>query len=129
MKRLIVCCDGTWNTPDQPYPTNVAKLRVMLPQTAGDGAEQRVYYDTGVGTGAFDRIRGGAFGWGLSNKIKDAYRFLMAEYEPGRRAIFFRLQPRRLHRAQRRRPDQEFRPAATRVGSGTRPRLQALPPP
>lgn len=89
MKRLIVCCDGTWNTPDQPYPTNVAKLRVMLPQAARDGTHQRVYYDTGVGTGGFDRIRGGVFGWGLSNKIKDAYRFLMAEYEPGDELYFF----------------------------------------
>ncbi len=30
-KRLIVCCDGTWNTADQaiagrPCPTNITKL-------------------------------------------------------------------------------------------------------
>ncbi len=31
MRNLIVCCDGTWNTPDQkhdgvPVPTNVVRL-------------------------------------------------------------------------------------------------------
>ncbi len=31
MKHLIVCCDGTWNNPEQeengvPAPTNVFKL-------------------------------------------------------------------------------------------------------
>ncbi|WP_243858644.1 phospholipase effector Tle1 domain-containing protein [Mycobacterium sp. DL440] len=34
-KRLVVCCDGTWNTPDQttkgkPTPTNVAKVAMGL---------------------------------------------------------------------------------------------------
>jgi hypothetical protein len=26
MKRLIVCCDGTWQKISSPYPTNVAKF-------------------------------------------------------------------------------------------------------
>ena len=34
-KRLVLCCDGTWNTPDQesdgqPCRTNVAKLAVAV---------------------------------------------------------------------------------------------------
>jgi Uncharacterized conserved protein (DUF2235). len=32
MKRLIICCDGTWNKPDQMdrgvmHPTNVAQKK------------------------------------------------------------------------------------------------------
>ena len=35
VKRLIVCCDGTWNTADQaisghPSPTNVTKLALSI---------------------------------------------------------------------------------------------------
>ena len=47
MKRLIVCADGTWNTPDQkdngkPAPTNVWKFfnAVDKCRTAPDGVVQ-----------------------------------------------------------------------------------------
>ena len=54
MKRLIVCCDGTWQTISQKVPTNVAKLAFSLDgcdTNAPDGpVEQIVYYDSGVGT-------------------------------------------------------------------------------
>ena len=35
MRHLVVCCDGTWNTPDQeksgvPAPTNVRRLHNAL---------------------------------------------------------------------------------------------------
>jgi len=35
MKRLIICCDGTWNKPDQMdrgvmRPTNVVKVARMI---------------------------------------------------------------------------------------------------
>jgi uncharacterized protein (DUF2235 family) len=86
-KRLVVCCDGTWNTPDQvkdgkSSPTNVAKLAraVLTPQDAR-GIEQRMYYHKGVGTGRFDHFRGGALGWGLSRNVQDAYMFLVENYD------------------------------------------------
>jgi len=47
-----------------------------------------MFYDRGVGTGRFDRLLGGAFGWGIKKKILDAYRFLMATYEPGDELFF-----------------------------------------
>lgn len=77
-KRLIVCCDGTWNWPDQKgNPTNVVKLtRAILP-TAADGTVQTVFYDTGVGTGnRLDRLAGGMFGVGLGENVKQAYASL-----------------------------------------------------
>ena len=45
---------------------------------------QLVCYVTGVGTQEGERLRGGAFGDGLSDNIIEAYRFLVDHYE-GRR--------------------------------------------
>lgn len=81
-KRLIVCCDGTWNVADQPSKTNVTKVALSVRPRA-DGVEQRVYYHSGVGTRRWERLRGGAFGAGLSGNVLDAYRFLVDAYAPG----------------------------------------------
>ena len=91
MKHLIACLDGTWNTADHPVKiTNVVKImRALAPEDA-EGHPQVVFYDKGVGTGGpIDRIRGGAFGRGLDDNIKDAYRFLANNYEPGDRIVLF----------------------------------------
>ena len=87
-KRIIICSDGTWNTPDQKdegviSPTNVAKLAMCVAPFAGDGRRQLLYYDSGVGTNWYDRIRGGVSGVGISRNILQAYRFLMKQYEDG----------------------------------------------
>lgn len=90
-KTLVVCCDGTWNTPDQRgRPTNVTKIaRAILPRAAG-GDAQFVYYDEGVGTGnRVDRIVGGTFGVGLDTNVQQAYRFLALNFEPGDRIAMF----------------------------------------
>lgn len=102
-KRLVVCCDGTWNTPDQvtstpvaggasvrvPAPTNVAKLALAVSPRDDAGVEQRTYYHCGVGTTRSERLRGGAFGLGLAANVRDAYRFLVDCYEPGDELFFF----------------------------------------
>ncbi len=87
MKRLVVCCDGTWNKPDNETITNVEKIARTVqsdPQATG-GAYQLVYYVSGVGAGSYaaDRILGGAFGFGLFHNVIAAYRFLAQNYEPG----------------------------------------------
>jgi uncharacterized protein (DUF2235 family) len=91
-KRIVVCCDGTWGTPDQshsgrPAPTNVTKFALGVDATARseDGAEieQRVFYHRGVGTGTQNRFVGGAFGAGLSLDVLAAYRIVMANFQPG----------------------------------------------
>ena len=84
VKRIVICCDGTWNTPNQPNPTNVVHFaRAVLP-TGSDGMAQVVFYDLGVGTdsGWWARITGGALGKGLDKNIEDGYRFLAHNYEP-----------------------------------------------
>jgi uncharacterized protein (DUF2235 family) len=95
MKRLIVCSDGTWNRADQehngtPCPTNVVKLAYRIAKRDAAGVSQVIFYDQGVGTGnAVDRLTGGAFGDGLEDNIFDAYRFLIANYEPGDEIFLF----------------------------------------
>ncbi|HWH09146.1 MAG TPA: DUF2235 domain-containing protein, partial [Candidatus Thermoplasmatota archaeon] len=95
MKRLVVCCDGTWNTADavvdgKPCPTNVVKMaRAVLPRDA-NGVPQVVFYDEGIGTGGLlDRVVGGATGRGLMRNVGDAYRFLVWNFEPGDEVYLF----------------------------------------
>jgi uncharacterized protein (DUF2235 family) len=88
-KRLVLCCDGTWNTADQKCPTNVTKMALGVAERGDDGLEQCVYYHSGVGTSRRERISGGAFGVGLSRNVQDTYRFVVENYEPGDELFFF----------------------------------------
>ncbi|WP_441957209.1 DUF2235 domain-containing protein [Mycolicibacterium houstonense] len=93
-KRLVVCCDGTWNTPDQttkgrPTPTNVAKVAMGLASHDDEGREQRLFYHRGVGTTRSDRLLGGAFGAGLFRDVCETYRFVVQNYEEGDELFFF----------------------------------------
>ena len=87
MKRLVVCCDGTWNKPDNESITNVEKIArtVQSDPRATGGTYQLVYYVSGVGAGSYaaDRVLGGAFGFGLFHNVVACYRFLAQNYEPG----------------------------------------------
>jgi uncharacterized protein (DUF2235 family) len=90
MKRLIICCDGTWQRLDNIYPTNVIKIAQAIKAMANDGVPQIVFYDEGVGTeSAFKKIVGGAFGWGIDKNIQEAYRFLSLNYSPGDEVYLF----------------------------------------
>jgi uncharacterized protein (DUF2235 family) len=85
MKRIVICCDGTWNDRSK-RATNVAKLVQMvtpLGQTAGgETIAQLAYYDPGVGTERswLAKLTGGAFGEGLSANVLEAYRFIIDNY-------------------------------------------------
>jgi uncharacterized protein (DUF2235 family) len=95
VKKLIVCCDGTWNRADQeengePCPTNVIRIAYRVAKRAADGVPQIVFYHQGVGTGnVIDRYTGGALGKGLEANIQDCYLFLIANYEPGDEIFLF----------------------------------------
>lgn len=92
-KRLVICCDGTWNRPDTAHVTNVEKIartvEIDLEQT--DGVQQLVLYLSGVGSSGYvaDRLLGGAFGFGLFNNIRSGYRFLALNYDPGDEIFVF----------------------------------------
>lgn len=93
MKRLVVCCDGTWNRPENENVTNVEKIARTIetdPARAG-GVTQLVEYVSGVGANWYwvDRILGGAFGLGLFGNVTRAYRFLALNYEPGDEIFVF----------------------------------------
>ena len=97
MKRLAVFCDGTWNRADAEHATNVVKLAQAMRRTAPDGTAQLATYIQGVGTGrgagrlsrTIDRVGGGAFGWGLTSNIEEAYRAIAFNYEPGDEIYIF----------------------------------------
>jgi uncharacterized protein (DUF2235 family) len=96
MKRIAIFCDGTWNTPDEqedgkPCMTNVVRLAGAISKHSDDGALQKLYYDTGVGSegGILKRSFDGATGTGISKNIMEAYRFLSYHYEPGDQLFLF----------------------------------------
>ena len=95
-KNIVVCCDGTANqfAVDK---TNVIKLYSTL---VDDPERQVISYHPGIGTmeapGALTnigrkttRVMGMAIGWGLERDIRDAYVFLMQNYEPNDRVFLF----------------------------------------
>ena len=95
-RDIVICCDGTGNQYGDSN-SNVVKLYWTLQLTPGS---QVAYYHPGVGTmGArnaltaigkwWTRVRGLAFGYGVSDNIADAYSFLMNEFQPGDRIFVF----------------------------------------
>ena len=95
MKRIVVCCDGTWNKPGntdrgQPVETNVEKVYDAI-ETKNSVTRQVKYYGQGVGTSysVTDQLLGGGMGMGIDRNIQDAYKFLMWTYEPGDEIYFF----------------------------------------
>ena len=88
MKRLIVCCDGTWQQLNSTCPSNVVKLAQAVKRTASDGVPQIVFYDEGIGVDS-NKIVGGVTGLGIDKNIQDAYRFLSFNYDQGDEIYLF----------------------------------------
>lgn len=94
MKRIVVLCDGTWNSPTMKIPTNVVTLRDAC---LDDGINQVVIYIPGVGVNKIanraisllHKMGGGAFGWGLAKNVKRAYQQLCLHYEAGDEIYIF----------------------------------------
>ena len=86
MRNLVFVLDGTWNRADAASPTNVVLTRQAA--EAAD-ADQLVYYDPGVGTVWYERVRGGMVGLGLAENVEQAYRWLCEHYRPGDRIFLF----------------------------------------
>ena len=88
MKRLVFCFDGTWNKLNEDTPTNVVLTAASILRTAPDGP-QLIHYDEGVGTARLERWTGGMFGEGLIDNVREAYRFLIFNYDPGDQIFVF----------------------------------------
>ncbi|KAF2869515.1 hypothetical protein BDV95DRAFT_547933 [Massariosphaeria phaeospora] len=94
-RRLIVCCDGTWQSSvgsKENVPSNVTKLCRVIARMGNDKNDpakkwhQIIYYDGGVGTGnitGFEAKRQGGTGAGLAENVIEAYNFIVMNYEPG----------------------------------------------
>ncbi|MCA5892462.1 DUF2235 domain-containing protein [Isoptericola sp. NEAU-Y5] len=90
MRRLVLCCDGTWNHAVNDQVSNIEKLAraVRVGECAGPGGQsvsQVVGYVPGVGARGYlvDQLLGGAFGYGFTRNVVDGYRFLTMNYRPG----------------------------------------------
>ncbi|EOD50692.1 putative peptidoglycan binding domain containing protein [Neofusicoccum parvum UCRNP2] len=100
-KRIVVCCDGTWQSatsvdPKHGCPSNVARLSRVLAKAGLDREEkewqQIVYYDADVGTGditAVEAARQGSQGLGLLENVLEAYNFIVSNYNKGDHLFFF----------------------------------------
>jgi uncharacterized protein (DUF2235 family) len=86
-KNLALFLDGTWNEPGDN--TNVWRLKVLLAGETPAGIPQVAYYHVGVGTRRSDRLRGGVAGSGLSTNVRDAYQWLIEQYNPGDEVFIF----------------------------------------
>lgn len=102
-KNIVLLCDGTSNEISQDR-TNILRLFGTLEK----GPEQVVFYDPGVGTfGAENAVSyyyrrgveiwGLLSGWGLDHNVKEAYRFLVEQYDDGRRASGKDVAPDRIY--------------------------------
>ena len=93
MKRLVVCCDGTWNNADlQTNDTNVARLaRSIHGSQQTGGIIQIVLYLRGVGTTGLkvETWIAGAIGLGIDDNIRSAYQFIAQNYVPGDEIFLF----------------------------------------
>ena len=109
-KNIVVCLDGTWNTPDQSEyghlaSTNVYKIFKMLKQDAPvEGSfdasmckryrdKQIAFYYNGVGNkvenSAIGQVMGGAFGMGAAGIVERAYLDVMRVYRENDRIFIF----------------------------------------
>jgi uncharacterized protein (DUF2235 family) len=93
MKRIIVCCDGTWNADDsQTNDTNVAILaRAIHGSQQTGGILQIVLYLRGVGTTGLklETWIEAATGIGVDDNIRSAYQFISQNYVPGDEIYLF----------------------------------------
>jgi uncharacterized protein (DUF2235 family) len=92
MKRIVVCCDGTWNNSDDGTGyTNVSRLAWSIKPIDANGIAQIVFYQSGVGGAGsqFDKIAAGALGLGLSRNMRDAYAFICNNYCEGDEIFLF----------------------------------------
>ena len=103
-KNIVYCSDGTWNKGEATN-TNVFRLYRALEKSAA----QTTIYDEGVGSDGsiLDRLRGGAFGAGLIENVRQGYELIAQNYQDGDLPV--RIQQGRLHRAQCCRHDRVLR--------------------
>lgn len=82
MKRIIICSDGTWNSPENEHATSVLRLANAIAPEDAQGNKQTIFYDWGVGSDG-QKLAGGLSGAGIDKNIMDCYRFIVHNYDAG----------------------------------------------
>ena len=82
MKNIVICADGTWQSPESDTSSHILRLAEVLAPVDSARHQQVVFYDWGVGSEG-DKFSGGVTGKGIDKNIQDCYRFLVHNYEPG----------------------------------------------
>ncbi|MBR1201840.1 DUF2235 domain-containing protein [Bradyrhizobium sp. AUGA SZCCT0051] len=102
MKRIIVCCDGTWNADDaQTDDTNVALLARSIHGSQQTGGTLQIVLDLrGVGTTGLklESWIEEATGVGVDDNIRSAYQFIAQNYLPNDEIYPFRFSHGAFHR-------------------------------
>jgi len=97
-KRIIVCCDGTWDNGlianERWKYTNILKLARSInhvDERSNPGIPQLVFYQSGIATEDYSILRtlDGAVGATLADKVQEAYGFLAHNYQPGDEICLF----------------------------------------
>lgn len=93
--KISIFFDGTWSKPDR-YPTvdgdentNISKLHDAVLEKNKNNLIQKKYYEDGLGSKWYNKIRGGVFGVGLSKKIRHAYEYLIENHNHGDEVFIF----------------------------------------
>ncbi|KAI0815026.1 hypothetical protein BC629DRAFT_1579622 [Irpex lacteus] len=98
IKRIIVCCDGTWQdglvAKERWKYTNVLRLARAINHTDerySPHVPQVVFYQSGVGTFGDKVIEqlDGMVGASLAEKVQEAYAFIAHNYRPGDEIYLF----------------------------------------
>ncbi len=89
-KRIVLFADGTGNRGGSSPDTNVYKVYQAL-ERHDPNNKQIAFYDIGVGTSQNPYWRGlsGAVGFGFMKNVRDLYRFLARNYDPGDEVFLF----------------------------------------
>lgn len=90
MKRLVICCDGTWQRLYGDALTNVALTARSVALRDSAGHPQIVFYSAGVGASVDGLcLWQGMTGADLDDNLLEAWTFLNLNYEPGDQLYLF----------------------------------------
>ncbi|RDB28797.1 hypothetical protein Hypma_015566 [Hypsizygus marmoreus] len=97
-KRIVVCCDGTWQdgvaNQERSSYTNILRLARTINHEDGrlkPAIPQVVFYQSGIGSDKnfYSRYVEGTTGGSLGDKVEEAYAFIAHNYHPGDEIFLF----------------------------------------
>jgi uncharacterized protein (DUF2235 family) len=97
-KRVIVCCDGTWQdgiiVKDRWKYTNILRLARTInheDNRFNPAIPQVVYYQSGIGSenNFYSEYVQGATGANLAEKVEEGYGFISQNFQPGDEIFLF----------------------------------------